>query len=256
MGSFLRTAVAAGLAGGLFLAGATSPSSPVHAQAAARSRWWDEIDAVAERIAEGHWRKADRQLERLRKEVLETSWREPDLGDVLAELAFQAALVAANRGREDEAIWEWHVALNHDRAHGGGDLPGRDLSSHGAAGQLLAANPLRRRGEPPPGAGELPGPGPGYEPAEPPAGFQTLPLANASALRERPVPVLLEILVEPEGRIRHPVVLSSWSHPVVIQWGLDNLRQMGRLRPARVGGEPVPALQEIELEVETKGRRW
>ena len=68
--------------------------------------------------------------------------------------------------------------------------------------------------------------------------------------------MLLEVLADPEGRIRHPVVLSPWSHPVVIQWGLDNLRQMGRLRPARSDGEAVPALQEIELEVETKGRRW
>lgn len=239
----------------LLLAGAAAVSSPADAQGPVRSRWWDDVEAVGDRIAEGRWRRAGRELDRLREEVLRTSWREPDLGEVLAELAFQAAVIAAHRGREAEAVWEWHVALNHDRAHGRGRMAERDLAAYGEAGELLAAHPLRRKGEPPPGAEALPGPGRGHRGPEQPA-FETRPLANDIALREAPASVLIEVLVGTDGTLRQPVVLSPWSHPVVIQWGLDNLRVMPPFRPARADGEPVPALQEVELELARTGRRW
>lgn len=246
------------LTGIVLLAGTVAASSPVDAQAPARSRWWSEVESVAEQIGDERWRKAARRLDTLRERVLRRSWRDPDLGEVFAELAFQAAVVAANRGDGDEALWEWHVALNHDRAHGGGRMAERDLTSYGAAEELFAAHPLRRRGRFPPGEAGLDPRvrGRRVEPAEPPADFETRALANDAALRESSAPVLIEILVDADGSLRQPVVLSPWSHPVVIQWGLDNLRQMPPFRPAHVDGEPVPALQEIELELSRPDRPW
>lgn len=229
-------------------------SSPVDAQlGAARSRWWSEVDRVGETLEAGKWRKAVKRAEDLREEVMRSSWREPDLGEVLAELAFQLAVAHANRNEDEEALWEWHTALNLDRARPGGgrrEIAERDLSPYGRAAELLAAHPLRAHEEYPPGYPPVDvRPDRDYEKPEPREDFQLEPLVNTSATREVVDPVTVEVLVDAEGRLRQPVVVTPWSHPVAIQWALDNIRRSGPYRPARMEGETVAVLQPIELHL-------
>lgn len=226
---------------------------PLEAQTPEPSRWWSEVDRVDDRLRKARWRKAERLVEELRTDVMRLSWREPDLGQVLSELAFQAAVVHAHRGDDEAAVWEWHVARAHERlagpARGGPALTERDLGPYGRAAELLPAHPLREREEAPPGE-ELPE---GtlftdFEPASPPSG-DMLPLENVNAARVRLPPVLFEVWVDPDGRVRQPLILSRWTPPIIRQWGFDSLRAMGPCTPARLKDEPVGSLVEVELEV-------
>lgn len=249
--SLLRAILAAGVLGALL-----APSPIADAQGTvARSRWWDDVARVEGLIAGESWKKALRELEAVREELMWSSWREPDLAEVLAELAFQAAVIRANLGEDEEAVWEWHVALNHERLRGRQELAGRDLAPYGRAGALLAAHPLRAAEEPPPGVelAEL-RPDRGFEPPAAREDFEVEVLVNKGAHQERPSPVILEALIDSEGRLQQPVVVSGWSHPVVLQWALDNLRGAGPFRPARMAGEPVATLWQVELSLDDGGR--
>ncbi|HUF78862.1 MAG TPA: hypothetical protein VMR44_08100 [Thermoanaerobaculia bacterium] len=252
MAASLRTAARLRSALGLaVLAAALLPSPGADGQvAAARSRWWSELDETRLLLDDGRWRKAVRELVRLRQEVLRTSWREPDLGEVLAELAFQAAVAHAELRDDEAALWEWHVALNHERARGALELAGRDLSRYGRAAELLGAQPLRALGEAPPGQQPVtPRPDRDYEPPAAREDFEVEPLVNSAAVQERPGPVILEVLIDSVGRFRHPVLVSSWSHPVTVQWALDNLRRSPPYRPARMEGQPVAVLERVEFHL-------
>lgn len=243
----VRTVIVLVAAIGAFLA------APLAAQTPEPSRWWSEVDRVDAFLREGRWKTAGRAGDRLRRQVMELSWHEPDLGQVFSELAFQAAVVHANRGDDEAAIWEWHAAQCLERvagrARGGTALAERGLAPYGRAAQLFPAHPLRERGEAPPGE-ELPQ---GtlfldFEAAIPPS-YGVLRLRNVNVGRVRLPPVAFEVWVHRDGRMSHPVVTSPWSPPVMLQWGLDNLRVMPRFEPARYQGEPVGSLENVELEL-------
>ena len=234
----------------MVLLAALLAAGPLRAQTPEPSRWWSEVDRVDGFLREGRWKTGAREGGKLRAELMRVSWRGPDLGQVLSELAFLAAVADANLGEEDAALWEWSVAQAHERvagpARGGPKLAERDLAPYGKAADLLPAHPLRARGEVPAGVEppehalftELEGPAPPpYEPTG---------LRNVNVERERLTPVTFEVYVDPEGRIHQPVIASSWAPPVVLQWGFDNLRLMPPFTPARLRGEPVGALQDVE----------
>lgn len=237
-------------------------SSPLDAQlGAARSRWWSELDRVGEMVEAGKWRKAAKQAEDLREEVTRSSWREPDLAEVLAEVAFRLAVARAHRGEDEAALWEWHTALNLERAKGRREIAERDLAPYGQAAELLAAHPLRAFEAYPSGYPEVEiRPDRDYEHPEQREDFQMGPLVNTAATREVVDPVTLEVLIDAQGRVHQPVLVTSWSHPVVVQWALDNLRRAAPFRPARMNGEPVAVLHAIEFHVgdanRLQGESW
>lgn len=230
-----------------------SVAALLQAQTPEPSRWWSEVDRVDDILREGRWKSAARAGGRLRTEVKTVSWREPDLSQVLSELAFQAAVVHANRNEDEAAIWEWHVAQSLERvagpARGGAPLTARDLAAYGRAGELLPAHPLRLQGEPPPGEELVEGTlFFDFELAAPPR-FTVLPLHNVNVTRERLPPALFEVWVRPDGRAVHPVITSPWVPPLILQWGFENLRAMPPFTPARYQGEPVGSLEIVELEL-------
>lgn len=237
-------------------------SSPLDAQlGAARSRWWSDVDRLGGMLEGGRWKKAAKQAEDLREEVMRSSWREPDLAEVLAEIAFQLAVARANQGDDEAALWEWHTALNLERLRGRRGIAERDLAPYGKAAELLAAHPLRAFEEYPPGYPPVEiRPDRDYEHAEQREDFQIGPLTNTAATREVVDPVTLEVLIDARGRLHHPVLVTSWSHPVTVQWALDNLRRAAPFRPARLNGEPVAALRAIEFHVgganRLEGESW
>jgi len=180
---------------------------------------------------------------------------------VLAEIAFQLAVARANQGEDERALWEWHTALNLEAAKGLRGIAERDLAPYGRAAELLAAQPLRTFEEYPPGYPEVEvRPDRDFEHAEEREGFQLEPLTNTAATREVVDPVTLEVLIDTQGRVRHPVLVTPWSHPVVVQWALDNLWRSQPFRPARMNGEPVAALRAIDFHVgdasRLEGESW
>ena len=238
-------------AGLLVLAAALLPSSGVDGQVApSASRWWEEVARVQSLLDEGKWRKAARRAESVREELVRTSWHEPDLGSVLAELALQAAVARAGLGEDEAALWEWQSALNLERLGGRSELAGRDLSRHGRSAELLAGHPLRAEGQVPQGRqAATPRPDRDWEPPARREDFVLATLQNPGAARERPDPAVFELVIDREGRLLYPVLVSSWSHPVVVQWALDNLRRASPFRPARMEGQPVEVLWLIELDL-------
>lgn len=228
---------------------------------AAPSRWWSEIDRLGELLAEEKWRRVARQAEDLRGKVARGSWREPDLARVFSELAFQLAVAHAELGDEERALWEWHSALAFERYGGAGGGPSglmeRDLSPYPRAGELLPAHPLRAAGEYPPGVPPVEvRPDRDLRPAAARA-YVLDPLVNTQATREVVAPVHLEVFIDRTGRVSQPVVLTDWSNPVVVQWGLDALREGPRFEPARLDGKAVGWLAPVELSVAGQApRRW
>ncbi len=225
------------------------------------SRWWGEVDRIGGLLEGGKWAKVEQQAGALRETVMGESWREPDLAQVFAEIAFQLAVAAAERGDEERAVWEWHSALAHERfagrARSGTPLTERDLSAHPRAAALFAAHPLRSPGEYPPGRPPVElRPDRDFRPATAPS-FQVAPLDNYIAANETVAPVHFEVFVAPDGRISQPVVVTDWSNPVVVQWGLDGLRASPRFEPAVLDGEPVGWLAPVELTLSSRPpKRW
>lgn len=250
--------IALGLA--LAVLGAAPAPAAARSIGAEPSRWWGEVDRLGGLLEDGRWAKVERQGGALRETVMSESWREPDLAQVFAEIAFRIAVAAAERGDEERAVWEWHSALAHERFAGrarGTPIAERDLAAYPRAAALFARHPLRRAGEYPPGHPPVElRPDRDFRPAAAPS-FRIEPLDNFVAANETVAPVHFEVFVAPDGRIGQPVVVTDWSNPVVVQWGLDGLRASPRFEPAVLDGEPVGWLAPVELTLSSRPpKRW
>ncbi len=221
-------------------------SSPLDAQlGAARSRWWSDVDRVGRVLEAGKWRKAVKQGEDLREEVMRSSWRQPDLCAGRDRLPARSGPGPPGRGRGGGRGTPPSTWSGPSR-----EIAERDLAPYGKAGELLAAHPLRAFEEYPPGYPEVEvRPDRDFEHAEQREGFELEPLVNTAATREVVDPVTLEVLIDAQGRIHQPVLVTPWSHPVTVQWALDNLWRSQPFGPARMNGEPVAVLRAIEFHV-------
>ena len=181
-------------------------------------RWRRRLDDLDRRLRAGEWHRAAHLAERLIDDVSD----EADAGgsDLLAEAVAGLALAEAGLGRAADAVWSWHAAQNLAR-----ELAWRDLSAYGAAGRLLAAQPLRWPGElavrtVPPGEGA-------FDSARPRGGRGGDVRYVQGPIPDYPRPLRLAVpLVEAvvrHGRAESPVVLSSHP-PAVVLAALDALR--------------------------------
>lgn len=215
------------------------------------SQWWDEV-AKVEELARGHkWKPARKKVAALAREVSTKSWYDPELGRILAELALLQAVVEANLGRDWKAIWLWHAAVNLDFK-----LRKRDLGPYGKAAKLLYEHPLRARGEVPAGfESREASPLQRSERVEPPV-LKTVPsvVNNAASLREGSGDFHVEVIVDTEGRLHHPVVVSTYLHPVVTYGALVWMLDLPPFEPRRVEGEPTDSVYDLVVELEPN--RW
>lgn len=206
------------------------------------SRWWDEIEEIDERFfRKEKWKKGLRQTVELVDRVTRTSWREPDLHRVLAALDVQRAIFESALGRDEAARWHVHTALNLDPS-------ARDrLNRYGERAAPLRGISLREEGRLPDGSR------PshrfatsGYEPVEVVRPPSTGDFANVWARREQFPEVLVEVIVGEDGRVRQPVLLSTWVPPVVAHWTLERIHTADyEIRPARIDGEPIAELETL-----------
>lgn len=209
------------------------------------SRWWDEIAEIDERFfREEKWKKGLRRTVELLDRVIRSSWREPDLHRVLAALDVQRAIFESVLGRDQAARWHVHTALNLDPS-----APDR-LGRYGERAAPLRGISLREEGRLPDGSR------PshrfatsGYEPVEVVRPPSTGDFANVWARREQFPEVQVEVVVGVDGRVRQPVLISTWVPPVVAHWTLERIRTADyEIRPARIDGEPIVEVETIRME--------
>ena len=220
------------------------------------SPWWERLGHTDALLEKERWRKALRAAEALSSEIVRRSWREPDLPQVLAAVAIRRAVAEAALGREADALWSWHTARNLD-PEATPESTGLDLSEASPAVELFRSHPLREPGRLPDGSSPPQAPLPGYEPPaiEAPEA-EEIPFATVQATRVDHPPVLLEVVVDADGGLSHPLVLSSWTEPVPTYWTLETVyEEVGRVRPARLDGVPVATVERIEMRFEDV-RRW
>ncbi|MCP4655591.1 MAG: hypothetical protein GY856_09255 [bacterium] len=211
--------------------------------AAGESKWWPEVRKIDEQLRKQRWKISLRKLAKLEETVLDESWYGPDLHRVLAELALFQAIAGANLRHDRQAVWYWHIATNLDSR-----VRDRDLAPYGRAGKLLYEFPLRARGKVPVGFENRESP-PGHPfkpPILPDVPMPTI-LFNSAAVRERAGDFRVEVIVDKEGRLHHPVVLSTYLHPVLNYAALRWLGDLPPAEPRRIDGEPTDSLYEVTI---------
>lgn len=232
------------IVGPLPAAGGQRPEAPMGYES---SRWWDEIEQVEVRfVHKQKWKKGLRETVELVDRVTRRSWTEPDLDEVFAALDVLRAVFESALGHEETARWFVHSALNFDPS------ALERLERYGDRADLLRGISLREEGRLPDGTRPPPRfATPGYEPVEVVEAPSVGDFVNVRAEEERLPGVTVEVVIGVDGRPRHPVVVSTWVNPVVIHWTLERIRTADyEIRPARIDGEPIVELEEIEMEFE------
>ena len=240
------------IAGALVVSLALSAPSEARAERPGvdASHWWDEVAKADRMLRAGRWRAGKSAAKALAAKVVRQSWYGAELRKVLAELAFLRAAAAANLGKRDEALWYWQMAQNIDFR-----IRRKDPAPYGEAGKLLREFPLRKRGEAPAGFRIVrPAYGKKFHYAVPTKRWApTIPL-NAGARIEGVGDIKIELVIDRFGVPHHPVIVSTYSHPVVMYGALDELRTMPLFKPARDSGEPVDSL--FEFTASFRFERW
>ena len=225
-------------------------ASPQQFSRSGNSEWSDEISKLAELLRKHKWKGARSGARALGKKVLSKSWYGPDLGRVLAQIALTQAIAEANLHNDREAIWYWHIATNLDFR-----LRKSNLSAYGEAADLLYEHLLRAKGEMPAGFEnlEVTPTTPSTRPVAPEMEPPTI-LNNTAAVREKPGDFHVEVVVDKFGELHHPVVISTYLHPIVIYAVLEWIRDLPPFKPRTIEGERTDSI--YHLTVDFTYSRW
>jgi TonB family protein len=147
----------------------------------------------------------------------------------------RVALAEAGSGQSDQALWDWAVA----NALAEGLFSDQDLRAFGDAGALLTGHPRRDPGKAPPGMSVEPL-GPGVEGEVKIQG--ELPQLARGVWTPREW-LRLEVVIDEQGRLRDPVVLSARSGEAAYR-ALEAMRDW-RFQPAKKRGQPVATLYTL-----------
>ena len=157
------------------------------------------------------------------------------------------ALAEAGLGRPEDALWDWHVALNFDPS-----LASEDLGRFGDPGSLLAANPLREPRPTPLADGEA------VSVHASPPGKLTPPRVRQTTRPKFPFGtqffgvrgrVVVETIITKDGQVIQPRVLEGLDKPTLVCSALEALRKWV-IRPARLNGVPVAVYYALTVHFE------
>ncbi len=212
----------------------------------------EELVEVDAKLRAGKWKAGLKDAQLLTEVVLARTWYGKELRGIISELALYQAVAEANLGKNDRAIWHWHIALNLDRK-----IRRRDLAPYGKAAKLLYEFPLRAEGEVP-APYVVPETYPGgplfVGPVRPKMSSVPTVLNNTGAAIEGSGDFQVELIIDRRGRIQQPVVISDHLHPIVIYASLEWLRKMPVYEPARFEGEPADYLDLVTIRFHVS--RW
>lgn len=171
--------------------------------------------------------------------------RTTPLASGLAPAVARLALAEAGLGRQEDAVWHWHLAQNLDRSV----LEGKALTAYGPAGELLARNPLRRADEAPAGWTILASTDPEVKPGRLLSGLAPKLSAQVAAIAA-PKGLKLQAVIDKDGFLRDPVVLGA-EIPGVVWEMLEGMRSW-RYEPARKGDQPVAVFRSVTINPPAK----
>ncbi|MEA2603028.1 MAG: hypothetical protein QOF89_4020 [Acidobacteriota bacterium] len=171
--------------------------------------------------------------------------RTTPLASGLAPAVARLALAEAGLGKQEDAVWHWHLAQNLDRSV----LEGKALTAYGPPGELLARNSLRRADEAPAGWTVLASTDPEVKPGRLLSGPAPKLSAEVAAIAA-PKGLKLQAVIDTEGRLHDPVVIGG-EVPGVVWEVLEGLRSW-RYEPARKGDQPVSVFRSVTINPPAK----
>jgi TonB family protein len=210
------------------------------------------IAAADDRITEYWQRKTRESVDLLKRGEYERSLRisQHVVSDMLDRLGpgegsmhtfgialTHKALALAGLGRNDEALWEWHVALNLYP-----ELVKADFSSFGEPGKfLLSSSELKKpsgmartSGKPLTPNMTAPVVKKRYEP-EYPAGARYFGVSGIT---------IVEVVITTDGFVAQPLVLKALPAPTITYATLASLRRW-RFEPGTIDGRPVNVIFNV-----------
>ena len=189
-----------------------------------------EPERVDQLLRRGDWAAAEAAARGAIGEELQI-W-----GEDIPTLLPQLAVAEEGLGRHEDALWHWQAAQ--------GMAWSLDVSRYGAAGEVLARSPSRRFDQAPSGV-EVRRQGDGGAPLTPARKLAGEDARMPAAFRRFPRGIRAQVIVDPQGRARAPVVVAS-TFPALTYLVLEAMRGW-RFAPAEAGGEAVASLYEIRI---------
>jgi hypothetical protein len=190
------------------------------------------LQTADQHLRRGEWEQARGLLQGV---LDEESRRYRTVG--FGEALWRLALAEAGLGRVEEARWRWQTLLSFSDA-----VPSAaDLAAYGAPGEQLARWSSRLPGASP--SGLAVDAAPGLQPARRVAG--DLPDLTNLQGGAPPLWMRLELVIDPEGAVREPVVLAS--NALVLSYRVLEAVRGWRYEPARRDGKPVASFVEVDV---------
>ncbi len=172
--------------------------------------------------------KAYRQARLLLQQMTNSFISGPSVGRFLGATTVLRAIAAYNLGREDEALWHWHVATQLFP-----DVLQLQMTAYGDAGLFLKNHPLPQEKEES-GDGSKQG-----NDIKPPRKKRSPQPQFPVAKRGRgKISVVVQVIIDIDGRVREPRILESRGELTLVSATLDALRKW-EFRPAEINGQPV-----------------
>ncbi|HSJ75471.1 MAG TPA: energy transducer TonB [Gemmatimonadales bacterium] len=206
------------------------------------SGWNDRLQAARTHLIAGEHKKALGITRDLQSEMVDRIWTGPGAAKALAVTTLSRALAEAGLGDLEAAEWDWYTAQTIDPV-----VLTLDLAPFGAAGATVKSFPdLTKTDDTPyPAEKEVRDPAKACDPKKEPCVQKpellkrsdlSYPEALASACAEGVV--VVESIIDENGKIRYPRLKESPGNPVMAFAALESLRSW-RYKPAMFEGKPV-----------------
>ena len=236
-----------------FLA-AAAWSQPAQKTSGGLSGWNDRLQAARAHLTAGEHRKALDIARTLQSEMLDRIATGSGAGKALAITTLTRALAEAGLGDMEAAEWDWYVAKTLDPT-----VTTLDLTPFGAAGVSLKAfgtgNKIERQE-----ASEVQDPARVCDPqkemcVQKPELIQRSDLSYPDALQAACTEgmVVVESIIDEDGKIRYPHLKESPGGPVMAFAALESLRSW-RFKPATLEGKPVKVYYTLTVNFKAQSK--
>jgi len=211
-----------------------SPADWAIAKESASARSWEKrIQAVDQELRDQDWEKAERDSRALLSDMTDAYIRGPGTAGTLGSTIVMRALALTGQDKLDEALWQWEVACQLYP-----EAAALDLSPYGIAAERLRAfreksaaadsPPIDLRSAPDDKTLQLPRL----------KHKENFDFPEARRWRIPEINVVVQVTVDVDGHVRHPVVLKSEPGLTLDYKVLEAVRHW-EYEPATRNGEPV-----------------